>query len=286
MSSIPEKKHRRFSSSWFVTMVVIAAISLSSCASLDQLIQKPTIAFNGLEMTNASLLDGTFNFHFIITNPNPINIHAGRILYDLKFNGTNFVKGRLENGITLPGRSAATLTVPVNVHYLDVFDSMMEMMRRKTAAYDLSGSFKVGPMTIPFQTRGTFDLPQMPKIYMESIRIGNLSFLGARLNCRLGIENPNAFGMLIRHMDYDLKLDGIPFAKATAQPQEAIPGKGKSILDVAFDVSFAQLGQTAYRILTGSAADYKLEGRMNMDPKNTNSRPLPFNIGGRVPFLR
>jgi LEA14-like dessication related protein len=283
MSSIMQKQHRRFRLIWFV--MVVAAIALSSCASLDQLNLKPTISFSGLEITDASLLDATFNFRFIIHNPNPINIRVGRILYDLKFNGTNFVKGRLKNGITLPGRSAAAMTIPVSVHYLDVFDSMMEMMRLKTSAYDLSGSFEVGPVTIPFQTRGTFDLPQLPKIYVESIRIANLSLLGARLNCRLGIENPNAFSMLIRRMDYDLKLDGISFAKATAQPQEAIPGKGKSVLDVGFDVSFAQLGQTAYRILTGSAADYKLEGRLNMDQKNTNSRPLPFNIGGRVPFL-
>lgn len=260
-----------------------SVLILAGCATLNQIVQTPQVSFDGLKVKDASLTDGTFDFNFIVQNPNPIGIHASRITYTLKLNGLNFVSGKLDHGLSLPSNGAGLMTIPVHIQYLEVFDSMMEMVRRKTAAYDVSGSLHVGPITVPFQARGTFDLPQMPKISLESIRIEQFSLLGARLRCRVNLDNPNAFTLLIKNMDYSLKLGGTSFAQASAVPGKPIGANSDSAMDLVFNVSFAQLGRTAYQLLQGNSTQYTLDGKLVMDKSD---KLLPFSLGGKVPLIK
>jgi LEA14-like dessication related protein len=253
---------------------------------MEQLIQKPQVKFDGLNIADASLLAGTFNFNFTVTNPNPLNIRASRITYRLKLNGLNFATGILDHGITLPPRGAGRMTIPVHIDYLETFESVAEMMHRKSAAYMLSGDFRLGPLTIPYQAQGTFDLPKMPKIYLDSIRVEQLSILGARLRCRLNMENKNAFALMFNRLDYNLQLGGTSFARASATPQGPIAAKGQSGMDLVLDVSFADLGRTAYQILRGSSADYKLDGKLVMEKGSGGNKLVPFSLGGKVPFIK
>jgi len=266
--------------------VLIALTALNSCATLEQIIQKPTVAFSGMHLTNADLVQSTAVFNFNINNPNPINIRASRITYDLKLNGRNFVNGQLDQGITLAAGSTSTLQVPITLAYLDFFESVSQLWRTKNADYALTGGFTVGPFVIPFRARGTLDLPKMPKISLEAIEIRKFSLFGASLNGRIKFENPNAFDLLFKRLDYALNLGGTSFARASALPQGPIGKNSNSVINFAFDVSFAQLGHSAYQLLQGAKADYSLDGGLIFDQLNRGERKVPFNLSGRVPFLR
>jgi LEA14-like dessication related protein len=265
----------------------IAAIAaLNGCATLDQIIQKPTATFSGMHVTGADLVQSTAIFNFSINNPNPINIRASRITYDLKLNGRDFVNGQLDQGITLAAGSTSTLQVPITLAYLDFFKSVGQLWRTKSADYALTGGFAVGPFVIPYQARGSFDLPKMPKISLEAIEIRKFSLFGASLNAKIKMENPNAFDLLYKRMDYTLSLGGTQFGRASALPQAAIGKKSTSIINFAFDVSFAQLGHSAYQLLQGAKADYALDGGLIFDQPDRGESEVPFNLSGRVPFLR
>ncbi len=266
--------------------VIAGMISVNSCATLEKIIQKPTVTFSGMQLTNADLVQSTAVFNFGIDNPNPINIRANRITYDLKLNGRDFVNGRLDQGVSLSAGGTSNLQVPVTLAYLDFFDSIGQMLRTKSVDYDLTGGFTVGPFVIPYRARGTFDLPRMPKISLEAIKITKLSLFGASLNARLKMENPNAFDFLFKRLDYALNLGGKPFGQLSALPQGPVGKHSQSFINFAFDVSFAQLGHSAYQLLQGGKADYSLNGGMIFDQPGHGERKVPLNLSGRVPFLR
>ena len=268
-------------------LAMFAAITaLNGCATLEQIIQKPTVTFSSMRLTNADLVQSTAVFNFNINNPNPINIRASRITYELKLNGRNFVKGQLDQGLTLAAGSTSTLQVPITLAYLDFFESVSQLWRTKSADYALTGGFTVGPFVIPFKTQGTFDLPKMPKISLETIEIRKFSLFGASLKGRIKLENPNAFDLLFKRMDYALNLGGTSFGRASALPQEPIGKNSNSVINFAFDVSFAQLGHSAYQLLQGAKADYSLDGGLIFDQPDRGERIVPFSMSGRVPFLR
>jgi LEA14-like dessication related protein len=275
-----------FAHALLLLTVLAALTALNSCATLEQIIQKPTVAFSSMRLTNADLVQSTAVFNFNINNPNPINIRASRITYELKLNGRNFVKGQLDQGLTLAAGSTSTLQVPITLAYLDFFESVSQLWRTKSADYALTGGFSVGPFDIPIKAQGSFDLPKMPKISLEAIEIHKLTLFGAALSGRIKLENPNAFDLLFKRMDYALNLGGTSFGRASALSQRPIGQNSNSVINFAFDVSFAQLGPSAYQLLQGAKADYSLDGGLIFDQPDRGERKVPFNISGQVPFLR
>jgi len=259
---------------------------LISCASLNQFIQTPTVTFDHIDVTKASLLGSTLTFGFKVGNPNPIKLHTRRINYDLKLNGLNFIRGQLDQGLSLPADGVAHLGIPVHINYLDFYKSISQLIGARSAAYELNGSFQVGPLTIPFRTTGTFDLPQAPKFTLETINISQLSWSGAKLICRLRLANPNGFDLLFKHFQYNLQLGQTNFAQATAQPRGPIRKNSAALLDLALDVSFAQIGRSAYQLLSGSKADYHMAGRLVFDDGPQGDQSLPFDLSGRVPLSK
>lgn len=270
----------------FLVAVLAVVLILNGCATLGQIIQKPTVSFAGMTLTDADLLHANAVFNFNVTNPNPINIWASRITYDLKLNGRNFMAGELDEGITLAGSSTSNLRIPVTLQYLDFFESLSQLWKAKGADYALTGGFSVGPFRIPYQARGRFDLPKMPKISLEAIEIERFSLQGARLTCRLKMDNPNAFDLLFKRLEYNLNLGGTSFAHASAPAQGPLTGNSKSEMNFGLDVSFAQLGMSAYQLLSGDKADFSLDGAMVLDSLAGQERTVPFKLAGQVPFLR
>jgi LEA14-like dessication related protein len=267
-------------------LFLLLLLALSGCATLDQMVKKPTATFSGVKLTHADLLEGTAIFNFDVYNPNPIGIPASRITYDLKLNGKHFTKGELDRGVSLPAGTTSPMAIPVTIRYLDFFDSLTQLWRTRQAAYDLRGGFTVGPFTIPFQAQGRFELPRLPKISLESIRIERLSLLGASLDCTVKMDNPNDFNLLLKRLDYGLKLDDTTFAQASALPKGPIQGNDRSLMNLALDVSFSQLGRSAYQLLMGNSAAYALDGGLVFDATGGGEHTVPFNLTGRVPFKR
>ncbi|MCP4746158.1 MAG: LEA type 2 family protein [Desulfobacteraceae bacterium] len=274
------KQMRLIISIWLISTV----LSFSGCASLGKLMAKPTVTFSTLQVTKASLIDSTMIFNFKVANPNPFSLWANRIAYHFKLNGQSFFRGTLDKGLLVSSNGTNSFQLPVTVNYLQLFDSVMDMTLRKNAAYDLTGNFTAGPITIPFSAKGIIDLPKMPKLLLENVNIENLSFQGAKLHCRLTIDNPNAFALNFNHLEYSLKLGGMTFSRATAKPKQPIPGKGKTAMDVNINASFSDIGFGAYQLLKSSKSDYKLEGLFEMTSLNGEKQIIPFSIDGEVPF--
>lgn len=266
-------------------LLLLAAVSLPiRCATFNQIIQKPTATFNSVKLTHADLVQGTAVFKFDVINPNPIGISASRITYDLKLNGRNFINGQLEQGIALAAGRTSTLQIPITMPYLDFYESAAQLWRSKKADYALSGGFDVGLLTVPFQAHGSFDLPKMPKITLEAIQVQKFSLLGATLNCRLQMDNPNAFDFLFKRLDYNLKLAGTSFIQANALSQGPIGKNSRTPVNIAFDISFAQLGRSAYQLLKSTQADYTLVGGLIFDQPNGRAYTMPFELSGKVPI--
>ncbi len=269
-----------------IVVPLVAIWVISGCATLDRIIKKPTADFAGFQFTNASLLQAQAVLNFNVTNPNPINIRASRITYDLKINGRNFMAGELDQGVTLIGGSTSTLSIPVSIRYLDFFESLTQLWQAEDVDYALFGGFSVGPVRIPLKAHGSFDLPKMPKMSLESIQIEDFSLDGAKLNCRLKLTNPNAFDLLFKRLEYHLNLGGTSIAHASAMIQDPIASRHTSVLNFGADVSFAQLGQSLYQLLNKDKGDFLLTGSMVMNSPTGKEQIVPFEIDGRVPFKR
>ena len=267
-----------------LVLTLLAAV-ICSCATLGHFLHKPTVTFKRMTITAADLVQATAVFEFNISNPNAIGLHIDRITYNLQLNGRDFVNGRLDQGVMLSAGGSSTLQIPVTMAYLDFFKSTDQLWRTRQADYALTGEIAAGLFKIPYQAHGRLDLPRTPKISLERIRIREFSLLGATLDSRLQIENPNAFDIPFKRLDYHLKLNGTSFAQASAAPTAPIARHGRSSIDLIFTVSFARLGLSAYQLMQGAQAGFSLEGGLVFEQPQGGEGKAPFALSGTVPLI-
>jgi LEA14-like dessication related protein len=265
-----------------LTALLLALMTMGGCAALDtlqQLVQKPEIRFEGMALENTSLTEGDLLFKFNVSNPNPVGVTVSRVLYDLKVNGKTFVKNTLDKNIALQANGSGTVEVPVTVNYLDFFQSVADFVQADKLAYDLSGSVGVGPFDIPYQKKGDIAVPKLPKISLKNVGISGLSFTGGSLIFSLDVANPNPFALNLGGLDYSIKLGGKKFAEGTADKISPIAKNSRTVLKIPFRMQFLELGRSAYQLLTKPSAAYEISGNMKFGDKI-----FPFQKSGAVSF--
>jgi LEA14-like dessication related protein len=267
-----------------ILLLLVCTVALSGCATLKALIQKPTVAFESVTFQNMSLFDGTLVFSFKVTNPNPIGINLDKIGYDLKIGDKDLVKGTIDKGLSLKARGTETVELPISINYLDFFKSITDFINSDKIKYDLSGFFQIAMLSIPYQAKGSLDIPKIPAISLRNIQVKNISFTGASLLMTLEIDNNNPFAVAIKSLNYGINLGGEKFANgATTKPTD-ITKNGKSTVEIPVDVDFLKLGRSAYKLLTKSSTGYELTGNMKISIPKVGDKEFPFSKVGQIPI--
>jgi LEA14-like dessication related protein len=254
----------------------LLALGLAACAMLNQAIKEPTISF--LDLTR-----GDFLFNFEVHNPNPLGLKLSRMSWGLTINQKQVAKSSHEKDLHLPARGTAIMSLPVSVRYLELFKNAADFLAAKSIAYELLGSARVGPFTIPYRKSGTLDLPRLPSVSVESIHLGNLSLSSAALSLTLSIRNPNDFDVDLQGLNYAFKLQGRELAKGALKTTTQIAKKGETQLSLDLDLSFSELGRSVSAILQGQSAPYQISGEMLLNSSDGTGRRVPFQSSGRIP---
>jgi LEA14-like dessication related protein len=264
--------------------VVLLALGLMACATIRQAIQEPTVSFRDLTPQRLSLVEGDFLFNFDVHNPNALGLKLSRMIYSLKVNQVEVAKSTRDTQLDLPAKGTALMSLPVSIRYWDLFQNATDFMAAKRIGYELSGSAKVGPFTIPYRKSGTLDLPLLPAISVDSIHIDSLSLSGAALSLTLRIKNPNGFDVKLRGLTYAFTLQGRELAQGSAQGSAPVAKKGETQLNLNLDLNFSELGRSVTAILKGESSPYQLSGEMLLDSSDGTPKRIPFQSTGRIPL--
>ncbi len=269
-----------------VLVLILTIVMIWGCAAVNEfgkLIKKPVVSFKGVSFRNMSLFEGTPVFKFKVTNPNPVGATIKRITYDLKINDEPFIYDTLEEGITIKAGDSGIVELPVTFNYFDLFETVAEFIESDTVAYDLSGSIRMGLFDIPYQTKGDYRIPKLPKVSLKNVDISDLSFTKASVVFHLDLKNSNPFTVKLNGLNYGLKLGGKKFAKGSAEVS-SIGKNSISTIKIPLDISFLKLGRSVYNLLTESSSGYELFGSMKFDIPKLGVKTIPFKKTGQVPL--
>ena len=158
-------------------------------------------------------------------------------------------------------------------------------MQTKALDYRISGSAGVGPLRIPYRTSGKLDMPKLPDISVDSIKVNSLSFTGASLKLSLGMKNTNAFAMKMDGLEYVAQLGNMELAKGVARHVTPLKANDRSLMDIDVNLNFLELGRTAQTLLSGSSTPCRLTGNMLVNTQ-AGWQKIPFQFDGKVPLIK
>lgn len=266
-------------------------IFAGGCSLVQQLtgsVQTPEVTYRSMQFSSLSFDGVTLDFNFEVDNPNRIDLRALGYSYGFSVEGNQFLSGNSDRGIDLAARSASTVTVPISLSFRELYNSVAAIATRDSVAYGIASTFEfdipvLGRREVPVTASGHLPIPRLPRLALDNISVGSVSFTGAEVIVRLRFENPNAFTMSFSDVHYDLNVDGSRWVSSTIREQIDVAAKSTSFVDIPVRLDLAQLGMSVYRMLTGSQSfTYEVDGSgvVDLDLPFFESSRLPFNLSG------
>ncbi len=264
--------------------------ALAGCDALSRF-SKPSARITGVGLKDISLDALTLMFDVEVSNPYSAPLPLVNLDYALASAGSPFLSGQADIQGTVPAKGAKTLALPARVNYLELFKAVKGVRPGDVIPYaaELGLSVKppaVGALRLPMKKEGKLPVPTVPDVDVKDIKWQGLSLDQAGGVLRLGVVNRNKFPVDLAKINYGLSLGGVEVATSSlAKPVAFGADGGAGELEVPLSFSPQKLGLSAYRMLTGGGAGYKLNGSMDLGTP-FGPMSLPFDKIGNTVFRR
>ena len=279
-----------------IVCATLVATLLSSCAALSTLtgkvnVERPAVSFAGAKLAGLSFDAADLMFDLKISNPNSLGIKMAGFDYDFLVNENSFLKGNREEEIEIKAGGESMIQFPLSLNFADLYQTFQDVRGGDVSTYQLNCGFSftipvLGVVRVPVSKAGEFPLLKLPTVNLDAIKLKRLSITGAELQLIVKLNNPNAFSMLLDHLQYQLEVDGTNWVSGNAEQETHIAEKGESFVSIPVSLNFVEIGRAvAYQTLTGDRdLGYKFGGELGL----ATSIPLlgrvtlPFDRSGEV----
>lgn len=131
---------------------------------------------------------------------------------------------------------------------------------------------------------GTQLRPEPPRVTIADLGMVDATLFAQRYRVRLDIQNPNSFDLPIDGMQYELILNGSPFASGVSNQEFTIPRYGSESIEVEAQGTLAGIFRQLSALERGrpQSIRYSLRGHVST-PKGFGR--LPFDYGGEIDLV-
>jgi LEA14-like dessication related protein len=216
----------------------------------------PKLHFKKLDVKSVSWEKAKVDFVFNVDNPNPIKVHLASFAYDLGFEGTRVVEGSSARGLDLPANDAASVRIPVNLVYTDVYKLVKATKGKDDIGFRLQGHLgfdtPIGELKVPYDENGSFPAPRTPKFRFQKLRVQKLDVAhhSATIALDLGVTNEHASSLSFTAFSYDLGLAGKDVASGRVASLGSVAGGGEGTLTLPVTVDLLAAGTVVVEALT------------------------------------
>ena len=268
------------------TLLLVVPL-LASCSLIQSLVgasfEQPTLAFRDVKLDHVDFTGADVNLLFDVTNPNSNGLDLSAASYALELEGHPVATGKPPQGLQIPGKGTATVTLPAHVVWDQLAPALEAVLMKDSLRYKASGTLGVnspiGLISLPLQHEGTVVPPRLPSFELQSPRIVSLGFTGARLALPLKLTNKNAFPLPLGAVDGIVEIEGARVGRiALAQPP-AVAASSEQVIELPLDISFASTGMAVFSAIKSGSAHVKLDGTLR-----SLGASLPLHVDQNVQF--
>lgn len=274
--------------------VLLLAAAVSGCASLTEVVQRPTARVTGARITGLTFDRAEITFDVEVENPNPVGVRLAGIDYELFFGELSFLRGQTDEPLDIAANGASTVRIPVSVGYTELIDSVRGIAERTETDYRLAAGVSVdipviGRQRLPIEHTGSIPVVRAPRIRVRELRIDRLGLTGADVILRLGVANPNGFGLSLEELDYALRVNGELWGSARVEERARLAEGGETEVRIPISLDFGAMGRSVRELILGDGrVAYNLSGRMDVGTtlEMLGQAELPLSLDGEIGLSR
>jgi LEA14-like dessication related protein len=277
----------------------VLSLLFSSCQTLQNLsnnISKPTLSVTGVRVTDFSFKEMELTYSVKVNNPNPVALHMLSYDYNFKVNDHSFIKGNQKKRLNIASSGSSTIQIPMRVNFHDLYSLFSSLKNKGQAGYQLLADLHfnlpvLGDVKVPLKKNGKIPMIKLPKVQLSSIKLKNFNLSKANLALNLKVHNPNAFGLLMNALTYNLDVNGKKLIDGHQKKHLTIGQNSNQIISIPVSLNILNIGSSVINLLKGSdKLNYNLKGHFNFGAKQELLKDLLTNLNfhqkGLVPIER
>ena len=265
---------------------LLCAAALCGCSLLQSVadVREPSVSFKDASLSDVSLAGATVNLVLTVQNPNQQGLSLAEADYKLSVAGKQLVAGKPPAGLKIPAGGSADVTLPAQVRFADLGDSIGAVLQQEQLPYRAEGhvglSTPIGVLPVAFSKEGTLPLPRLPTVTLSSPRIAQLSLTQATLDVPVTLLNPNGFSLPLGAVVGDLNIAGADVGRIATGELGRIDARQSRTVAVPVTIRFAQAFAAA-RALREGRARVALDGHLS-----SGGASVPVHVEQDVDFTR
>ncbi len=248
-------------------MRLLPLLFAAGCAELDPYL--PVVHFDRLDVHDVTFEDISTSFVFRVENPNPIGIDMASFSYALSLEQIELLAGEEADGLRLEASDASEVTLPVDLVFASVFETVEATRGEDIVDFGLAGRFgfetPIGPVELPYDEAGTFPALRTPKIALGQLRVTNVGLFGADLELDVDVDNDHGSSLIFQNFDWRVDLQGDPVAEGILA-DFGVDGAstGKQVLPIHLDFLTAAISLVD-AVVQGDKVDVALIAATDVD---------------------
>jgi LEA14-like dessication related protein len=123
-----------------------------------------------------------------------------------------------------------------------------------------------------------------PELQFRAIRINSLGIDGASLDILVDVYNPNAYGLGVERLSYDLMIENVHWGVGSTDLPIALDAGRSTTVRLPLQISWSRLGDVGRDALRTGSVNYGVSGEMTV-ATSIGSRSVPFSKSGRFSVL-
>ena len=126
--------------------LVSAAVLLTSCASLEDMVSPPDVSLRDVSVSSLDLSSQTFLLSFDVFNPNPFPLPVKTISYAVILDGQRFASGETASSFTVAAGGDGEFSISVALNLLQTAPDLLFIVREgvhRDIPYALKGQLGV-----------------------------------------------------------------------------------------------------------------------------------------------
>lgn len=261
-------------------------IFFQGCTSLQQLasVEKPSVSLDNYRITSLSLNEAEVTFDIKIDNPNPIALNLDSYSYKFDIEGNSFLKGTQKSNTQIGANADQIIQLPVRFSYQELFESVRAVAKQDEIAYTFGADLNLdlpilGLINIPVEQTGTLPVIKLPSLSVKGLNVKKLSFSSADLEVDVAINNPNAFGINLQDVDYNLGINGLTSISGALDKAFQIEKGSTETVKIPISINLLQLGMSAYQAISNKEDfEYTISGSALVDTDLPVFKSSAFNF--------
>jgi len=127
---------------------------------------------------------------------------------------------------------------------------------------------------------------QTPQVDVRKVEVTDVSFSGIGADIVFGVQNPNAIGLDLARLAYELTVDGHPFVQGSGDHKLHVPARGTGELRLPVAFKFTELAQSLDALFRKRELPFAIQSKLGFGtPLGVLDVPLSYSGKFPVPQL-